>query len=59
MAKVAAMAEGTGGEIVFVLTHTADVVRGSHDPFISAMLLITLVVSLVLLVVVLVKERKK
>lgn len=41
---------------MFVLTHTADVVRGSDDPFISAMLLITAVVSLVLLVVVLVKK---
>lgn len=53
------VAKGTGGEIVFVLTHTADVVRGSDDPFVSAMLLITLVVSLVLLVVVLVKNGKK
>ena len=44
---------------MFVLTHTADVVRGSDDPFISAMLLITLVVSLVLLVVLLWKEGKK
>ena len=44
---------------MFVLTHTADVVRGSNDPFISAMLLITLVVLLVLPVVLLVKERKK
>lgn len=48
-----------GGEIVFVLTHTADVVRGSDDPRISAMLLITLIVSLVLLVALLVKEGKK
>ena len=53
------MAKGTGGEIVFVLTHTADVVRGSDDPFISAMLLITLVISLVLLVVLFVKEGNK
>ena len=44
---------------MFVLTHTADVVRGSDDPFITAMLLIALVVSLVLLVVLLVKEGKK
>lgn len=43
---------------MFVLTHTADVVRGNDDPFISAMLLITLVVSLVLLVVLLAKNRK-
>lgn len=41
---------------MFVLTHTADVVRGNNDPFISAMLLITLVVSVVLLVVALVKK---
>ena len=52
------VAEGTGGEIVFVLTHTADVVRGNDDTFISVMLLITLVVSLVLLMVLLVKKRK-
>ena len=44
---------------MFVLTHTADVVRGSDDYFITAMLLITLVVSLVLLVVLLIKEGKK
>lgn len=44
---------------MFVLTHTADVVRGSDDTFISAMLLITLVVSLVLLVVLLGKDGKK
>lgn len=44
---------------MFVLTHTADVVRGSDDPLISAMLLITLVVLFVLLVVLLGKEVKK
>lgn len=43
---------------MFVLTHTADVVRGNDDPFISAVLLITLVVSLVLIVVLLSKDRK-
>lgn len=43
---------------MFVLTHTADVVRGNDDHFISAILLITLVVSLVLLVGLLVKDRK-
>lgn len=43
---------------MFVLTHTADVVRGNDDTFISAMLLITLVVSLVLLVVLFAKDRK-
>ena len=41
---------------MFVLTHTADVVRGNDDPFITAMLLITIVASLVLLVVGLVKK---
>lgn len=44
---------------MFVLTHTADVVCGNDDPFISVMLFITLVVSLVLLVVVFVKNGKK
>lgn len=44
---------------MFVLTHTADVVRGSDDPFIGAMLFITLVVMMVLLVVLLVRERHK
>ena len=44
---------------MFVLTHTADVVRGSDDTFISVMLLITLVVSLVLFMVLLVKAGKK
>ena len=43
---------------MFVLTHTADVVRGNDDPFIGAMLLVTLVVSLVLLVALFVKNRK-
>ena len=53
------VSEITGDEIVFILTHTADAVRGSDDPLISAMLLITLVVSLVLLVVLIWKELKK
>lgn len=44
---------------MFVLTHTADVVRGSNNPFMGIMLLATLVVLLIWLAVVIVKDRKK
>lgn len=44
---------------MFVLTHTADVVRGSNNPFMGIMLLATLVASIVWRVVELVRDRKK
>ena len=43
---------------MFVLTHTADVVRGSDDPHIGAMLFILLIV-LIVSVVLLAKAGRK
>lgn len=49
----------TGGEIVFVLTHTADVVRNSDDPYSGAMLFVGLIIILVVSVVLTFKDRRK
>lgn len=48
-----------GGEIVFVLNHTADVVRGSNDPYLGAMLFAELIIILVVSVVLIFKDRRK
>ena len=44
---------------MFVLNHTADVVRGSDDPYLGAMLFVGLLITLVIVVVLFVKAMNK
>lgn len=44
---------------MFVLTHTADVVRNSDEPYLGAMLLAALVIINVVIAVLVVREMHK
>lgn len=44
---------------MFVLTHTADVVRNSDDPFIGVVLLTTILIIMAVIAVVAVKNMHK
>jgi hypothetical protein len=44
---------------VFVLTHMADVVRNSDEPYIGSMLFAALVIILVFIIVLTVKDIRK
>ena len=44
---------------MFVLTHTADVVRGSDDPYLGAMLFVALLLIMAAIVVLTVRDMHK